>query len=62
MSRQEKRKAERQANSIIKNAKSDMVKWVQDIGYVPTETEAKAWQEGYLAGINRMNKYKEEAK
>ncbi len=54
MSRQEKRKADRLAASIVKNAKTDMIKWVETIDHIPSDAEAKAWQEGYLAGINRV--------
>jgi hypothetical protein len=54
MKRQEKRKAERQAAQIVKNAKMDMVKWVETLDALPTDKEAAAWQNGYLAGINRI--------
>lgn len=54
MSRYEKRKAERQAASIIKNAKTDMIKWVETLDHAPSDAEAKAWQDGYLSGINRV--------
>lgn len=60
MKRSEKRKLEREASHIIKNAKLDMIKWVEDIGYTPNEEQAKAWQEGYLAGINRVRIEKED--
>jgi hypothetical protein len=56
MSRLEKRKAFRQADNLIARAKKDMLDWVEEIGRVPSEDEAKAWQAGYLAGINRVNK------
>lgn len=59
MNRQEKRKADRQATAIVKNAKIDMVKWVEDIGYQPSDLEVLAWQKGYIAGVNRINQYKE---
>jgi hypothetical protein len=54
MSRYEKRKADRQAASIVKNAKTDMIKWVETLDHIPSDTEAKAWQDGYLSGINRV--------
>lgn len=54
MKRQEKRKAERQAAQIVKNAKSDMIDWVSKLDGLPSDEQAKAWQSGYLAGINRM--------
>lgn len=60
MSRQEKRKADRQATTIIKNAKIDMVKWVEEIGYQPSDLEALAWQKGYISGVNRISQYKED--
>jgi hypothetical protein len=60
MSRYEKRKAQRQSAQITKNAKIDMVKWVETLDHVPTDIETLAWQKGYLAGINRMGLYIEE--
>ena len=62
VNRQEKRKADRQATAIVKNAKIDMVKWVEDIGYQPTDLEALAWQKGYIAGVSRVSQYKEDDK
>jgi hypothetical protein len=56
MSRYEKRKANRQAAQIVKNAKKDMIKWVETLDHMPSEEEAKAWQSGYLAGVNRISK------
>lgn len=53
MSRTDKRKAERLATGLVTKAKKDMLKWVESIGYVPSESEMKAWQDGYVAGINR---------
>jgi hypothetical protein len=55
MSRYEKRKAERQATSIVATAKKDMIAWVETLDYTPTEIEMKAWQSGYISGINRIN-------
>jgi len=59
-SRSEKRKAQRQSAQITKNAKIDMVRWVETLDHAPTDVEALAWQKGYLAGINRMGLYIEE--
>jgi hypothetical protein len=56
VSRLEKRKASRQADSLVSRAKKDMLDWVEDIGRVPSDDEAKAWQSGYVAGINRLGK------
>jgi hypothetical protein len=58
--RQEKRKAQRQATNIIATAKKDMVKWVETLDYLPTESEMRSWQAGYIYGINRMAQFKEE--
>jgi hypothetical protein len=60
MSRYERRKAERQSAQITKNAKIDMIKWVETLDHTPTDTETLAWQKGYLAGINRMGLYIED--
>lgn len=55
MSRYEKRKASRQAANIIATAKKDMIAWVQTLDYAPSELEMKAWQQGYISGVNRIN-------
>lgn len=55
MSRQEKRKADRQASNIVATAKKDMIAWIETLSYTPTEPEMKAWQQGYISGINRIN-------
>jgi hypothetical protein len=55
MSREEKRKAKRQANNIVATAKKDMIAWIETLDYTPTELEMKAWQQGYISGINRIN-------
>lgn len=61
MSRYEKRKAERQSSHITKNAKVDMLKWIETLNHAPTDVEALAWQKGYLSGINRITLYLEES-
>jgi hypothetical protein len=55
MSRYEKRKASRQAANIVAAAKKDMIAWIETLDYTPTEPEMKAWQQGYISGINRIN-------
>lgn len=55
MSREEKRKVQREISNIAENAKKDMAEWVLKLPYAVTENEAKAWQAGYIAGINRMS-------
>jgi hypothetical protein len=55
MSREEKRKAKRQANNIVATAKKDMIAWIETLDHTPSESEMKAWQQGYISGINRIN-------
>jgi hypothetical protein len=31
-----------------------MIKWVETLDHIPSDVEAKAWQDGYLSGINRV--------
>ena len=51
--RYEKRKQEAQLQAIIRKAKIDMQKWISSLSEMPTEIEIKAFQAGYIAGINR---------
>lgn len=57
-SRQEKRKQEAQLAAIIRKAKIDMEKWISDLPTLPSEIEIKAFQAGYIAGINRGSNLK----
>ena len=50
----EKRKIQRDVEYIVDNAKKDMADWVLKLKYDVTEREATAWQEGYIAGLNRV--------
>jgi hypothetical protein len=52
-SRQSRRKQEAQLSAIIRKAKVDMEKWALSLSELPTEVEIKAFQAGYIAGINR---------
>lgn len=52
MAREDKRKVQKEIRSIIGKAKSAMYTWVVELGYEPTDIEVKAWQAGYLAGLN----------
>jgi hypothetical protein len=61
MSRQERRKAERQATNIVATAKKDMIAWIETLDYTPTEPEMKAWQQGYISGINRINTHTQQS-
>jgi hypothetical protein len=60
MSRYEKRKAERQAANIVATAKKDMIAWVETLEHTPSELEMKAWQAGYVSGMNRLVKVRDE--
>lgn len=53
--RQSKRKAQRIAESVKRNAKKDMIIFLSDLNRIPTDAEVLAWQHGYLAGINRAS-------
>ena len=57
-SRQEKRKQDAQLAAIIRKAKIDMEKWISDLPAVPSEIEIKAFQAGYISGINRGSNLK----
>ncbi len=58
ISRQEKRKQDAQLAAIVRKAKVDMEKWISGLSTVPSETEIKAFQAGYIAGINRGSNLK----
>lgn len=57
MARSEKREAQKELDRILNKGKKDMQSFVNDYYEqtqgIPTEFELKAWQKGYLAGINR---------
>lgn len=57
-SRQEKRKQDAQLAAIIRKAKIDMEKWISALPTVPSEIEIKAFQAGYISGINRGSNLK----
>lgn len=52
--RTERRKVQRDVDTIVANAKKDMNDWIMKLPYAITEAEMKAWQAGYIAGINRI--------
>jgi len=58
--RYEKRKAERQAAGIVATAKKDMIAWVETLDHTPSEIEMRAWQAGYISGINRLVQMKDD--
>jgi hypothetical protein len=55
MSRAEKRKASRKIQAIVYKAKQDMQEYVQTLQDPPTAPELRAWQAGYIAGLNRAS-------
>ena len=55
MARQNKREDARLIRSVLHKAKSAMVNWVVKLGYTPTDEEIRAWQAGYIAGLNQKN-------
>jgi hypothetical protein len=57
--RYQKRKQEAQLSAIIRKAKIDMEKWISTLSAMPAEVEIKAFQAGYIAGINRGSNIKE---
>lgn len=53
MSRSEERKISKETASITRKAKIDMQRYVSSLPELPSEKEIRAWQAGYIAGINR---------
>lgn len=53
MDRKTKRQNERLMNSVKRKAKKDMEDWIVTLAELPSEGEIKAFQAGYIAGINR---------
>ena len=55
------RKNKRQAEKLLGQAKQDMHSYVIEYAAktegTPTEWELKAWQAGYVAGLNRAEKW-----
>lgn len=51
--RWEKRKYDAETSSIIRKAKKDMGDWMISLGRPPGTAEVKAFQAGYISGINR---------
>lgn len=55
MARADKREDKKIIQSIAKKAKKQMIDWVDSLDYTPTEWEIKAWQAGYISGLNQRN-------
>lgn len=56
--RYQKRKQDAELAAIIRKAKTDMQKWISSLTVLPSESEIKAFQAGYIAGINRGSNLK----
>lgn len=52
----QKRKISKDVAAIAKKAKKAMASWVASLSELPSEKEVRAWQAGYIAGINQHNK------
>lgn len=53
MSRMQKRKVSKDVAAIARKAKRAMSKWMASLSELPSEKEIRAWQAGYIAGINQ---------
>lgn len=53
MDRKTRRENQRLLNAVKRKAKKDMEDWMVKLQELPTENEIKAFQAGYIAGINR---------
>jgi hypothetical protein len=51
--RWQKRKHSAETAAIIRKAKVDMSRWISGLSEMPSEIEIRAWQAGYISGINR---------
>ena len=51
--RWQKRKYDAETRAIIKKAKIDMERWMSNLFETPSEKEVRAFQAGYISGINR---------
>ncbi len=56
MSRMQKRKVNKDVAAIAKKAKKAMASWISSLSELPSEKEIRAWQAGYIAGINQTYK------
>jgi hypothetical protein len=51
----QKRKTTKEVAAIARKAKKAMASWMSVLGYVPSGQEVRAWQAGYVAGVNSQN-------
>jgi hypothetical protein len=57
-SRYQKRKHTAELAAIIRKAKEDMQRWISSLSELPSQAEIRAFQAGYIAGINRGSNQK----
>jgi hypothetical protein len=57
--RWERRKSKRETEKFVLKAKQDMSIWITELQDTPSELEIRAWQAGYVAGINMASNRKE---
>jgi hypothetical protein len=55
MDRKTKRENKRMILSLRHKAVKDMNAWLDSLDHPPTANEVKAFQDGYIAGVNRGN-------
>ena len=53
--RRQKRILDKEAAAVTRKAKIDMQGYVSELSELPSEKEIRAWQAGYVAGINRAS-------
>jgi hypothetical protein len=53
--RRQKRILDKEAAAVARKAKIDMHRYVSSLSELPSEKEIRAWQAGYIAGINRAS-------
>jgi hypothetical protein len=53
--RRQKRILDKEAAAVARKAKIDMQRYVSSLSELPSEKEIRAWQAGYIAGINRAS-------
>lgn len=52
MARSDKRAVSKDIRSIVRKGKEAMYSWIVNLKYEPTDIEIRAWQAGYIAGLN----------
>jgi hypothetical protein len=53
--RRQKRILDKEAAAVTRKAKIYMQRYVSELSELPSEKEIRAWQAGYVAGINRAS-------